>query len=263
MEPKRKKNNKKKNFNKNNINNKETQKENKQENNSNEKVKYFLMIPLEQESFINTFNDIISKLENEKPKDYDKNLLQKPQKLHLTLVVLDVKENKEKTERIIDIINNVIKDIKDILCDELFFNFDKFDVFDNIKKAHVVFAKMIEDENHYKLKMMTNLIIKKLVEGNILNKKDLENLHINEEYSDGELIYVIKFHLTILNVKYLNRALEKEKKQLQQDIDATDILQCIKEIKFPECKLDKINLCAMREDESTGKYEVIHTFNIL
>ena len=106
-------------------------------------------------------------------------------------------------------------------------------------------------------------ICDKFLEENILNKKDLENLHINEEYSDGELIYVIKYHLTLLNVKYLNRALQKEKKTIIHDFNATDILQCIKDIKFPECKLDKINLCAMREDTSNGKYEVIHTFNIL
>jgi len=61
---------------------------------------------------------------------------------------------------------------------------------------------MIEDENYYKLKMITNLIIKNLVKENLLDKKDLENLHINEEYSDGELIYVIKYHITLLNVKY-------------------------------------------------------------
>ena len=58
---------------------------------------------------------------------------------------------------------------------------------------------MIEDENYYKLKMITNLIIKNLVKENLLDKKDLENLHINEEYTDGELIYVIKYHITLLN----------------------------------------------------------------
>ena len=199
----------------------------------------------------------------DQPKNYDINLFQKPQKLHVTLVVLDIKENKEKTDKVIMIINSLLSEIKEILCDELFFNFDKFDVFDSVKKAHVLFAKMIEDENHYKLKMITNLIIKNLVKENILDKKDLENLHINEEYSDGELIYVIKYHITLLNVKYLNRVLQKEKKPFKKDIDTTEILQCIKNIRFPECKLDKINLCAMREDESSGKYEIIHTFQIL
>ena len=261
MESKKKKNNKKKNFN--NINNEGKIAENMNNGNNNEKVKYFLMIPLEKEDFINTFNELCTKLDNEKPKNFDNNLLQKPQKLHLTLIVLDINENKEKTEKIINIINSLINEIKDILCDELYFNFEKFDVFDTVKKSYVIFAKMIEDENHYKLKIITNLIIKKLLEGNIINKKDLENLHINEEYSDGELIYVIKYHLTLLNIKYLNRALQKDKKPTLRDIDATDILQCIKNIKFPECKLDKINLCAMREDESNGKYEVIHSFNIL
>ena len=257
----KKKKNKKKNSNK--ANNEKNTEEKKDNNNTNDKVKYFLMIPFEQEDFISAFNNLQEKLESEKPKNYDINLFQKPQKLHITLVVLDIKENKEKTDKVIMVINSLLNEIKEILCDELIFNFDKFDVFDSVKKAHVLFAKMIEDENHYKLKMITNLIIKNLVKENILDKKDLENLHINEEYTDGELIYVIKYHITLLNVKYLNRALQKDKKPFVNDIDVTDILQCIKNIKFPECKLDKINLCAMREDTSNGKYEIIHTFQIL
>ena len=264
MESKKKKNKKKKNIKDiNNKNNEQNNQESTNNNNDNNKVKYFLMIPFEQEDFISTFKNLSEKLEKENPKNFDKNLLQKPQKLHLTLVVLDINENKEKTEKIINIINSILKEIKDILSGELFYNFEKCDVFDSIKKAKVIFAKMIEDENNYKLKMMTNLIIKKLVEENILNKKDLENLHINEEYSDGELIFAIKYHITLLNVKYLNRVLQKEKKPFIKEIDTTDILECIKNISFPECKLDKINLCAMREDESSGKYEIIHTFQIL
>jgi 2'-5' RNA ligase len=255
----------KKKKNKNYYKNKEENSEEKSNinNSKNDKVKYFLMIPFEQENFISTFNTLCTKLEKENPPNFNKNLFQKPQKLHFTLLVLDINENKEKTEKIINIINNLISDIKNIASDELIFNFDKFDVFDTVKNAKVIFAKMIEDENHYKLKLITNLIIKKLMEGNILNKKDLQNLHINEEYNDGELIYVIKFHLTLLNVKYLNRFFEQEKKPTLHDFNATDILQCMKDIKFPECKLDKINLCAMRENPSNGKYEVLHTFNIL
>ena len=44
------------------------------DNISNDKVKYFLMIPLEKEEFIKTFNEIIQKLEKENPKEFDKNL---------------------------------------------------------------------------------------------------------------------------------------------------------------------------------------------
>jgi hypothetical protein len=112
MESKKKKNNKKKNFN--NINNEGKITENVSNINNNEKVKYFLMIPLEKEDFVNTFNELCTKLDNEKPKNFDNNLLQKPQKLHLTLIVLDINENKEKTEQIINIINSLINEIKDI-----------------------------------------------------------------------------------------------------------------------------------------------------
>ena len=260
MEVKKKKNKKKIH---NNINNEKNKEDNNETNKINDKVKYFLMIPLEQENFIKTFNDIKEILEKEKPNYFDTNLFIKPQKLHLTLVVLDLKENKEKTEKVISIIKSLLNEIKDIANDELYFNFDKLDAFDSIKKAYVIFAKMLEDENHYKLKMITNLIIKKLIEESILNKNDLQNLKINEEYSDGQLIYTIKFHATLLNVKYLNRALQKEKKDFIKEIDATEILKNIKDIKFPDCKMEKINLCAMREDESTGKYQIIQTFNIL
>ena len=107
MENKKKKNNKKKNFN--NINNNEEKiTENASNGNNKEKVKYFLMIPLEKEDFVNTFIELCTKLDNEKPKNFDNNLLQKPQKLHLTLIVLDINENKEKTEAIINLINSLI-----------------------------------------------------------------------------------------------------------------------------------------------------------
>ena len=230
----------------------------------NEKIKYFLMIPLEKEDFIKTFNEMIQKLEKEKPKNFDKNLLINPQKLHLTLVVLDINENKEKTEQIKSIINELIPKIKEIIDNEFIFNFDKYDCFDSAKKAKVIFAKMLEDENHYKLKLITHLIIKGLIEGNILHKNNLKNLNIFEEYSDSELIYTIKFHVTLLNLKYLNRALKEENKNIEKkEFDASDILECIKNIQLPECQMDKINLCAMREDQITGKYEVIHSFNLL
>ena len=222
------------------------------------------MIPLEKEDFIKTFNEMIQKLENEKPKEFDKNLLMKPQKLHLTLAVLDINEDKEKTEQIKSIINDLIQKIKEIINNEFIFNFDKYDCFDSIKKAKVIFAKMLEDENHYKLKSITNLIIKGLIKGNILNKDNLKNLKIFEEYSDGELIYTVKFHATLLNLKYLNRALQEENKNIEKkEFDASDIMECIKNIQFPECLMDKINLCAMREDQISGKYEVIHSFNLL
>ena len=79
MEPKKKKNKKKKNLN--NISNEQNNQQNTNTNNSDNKVKYFLMIPLEQDDFIKTFNNISEKLENEKPNNFDKNLLQKPQSL--------------------------------------------------------------------------------------------------------------------------------------------------------------------------------------
>ena len=234
------------------------------DNSSNEKVKYFLMIPLEQENFILTFNELCQKLEKENPKNFDKNLFIKPQKLHMTLVVLDINEDKEKTSQVITIINELIPKIKEVLNEEFIFNFDKFDCFDSVKKTKVIFAKMLEDENHYKLKSITNLIIKGLIEGNILSKENIKNLNISEEYSDGELIYTIKFHATLLNLKYLNKALKAENKPAdKKEFDASDILNCIKDIKFPECQMDKINLCAMREDQISGKYEVIHSFNLL
>ena len=234
------------------------------DNSSNEKVKYFLMIPLEQENFISTFNELCQKLEKENPKNFDKNLFIKPQKLHMTLVVLDINEDKEKTSQVITIINELIPKIKEALNEEFIFNFDKFDCFDSVKKTKVIFAKMLEDENHYKLKTITNLIIKGLINGNILSKDNIKNLNISEEYSDGELIFTIKFHATLLNLKYLNKALKAENKPAdKKEFDASDILNCIKDIKFPECQIDKINLCAMREDQVSGKYEVIHCFNLI
>ena len=58
------------------------------DNTSNDKVKYFLMIPLEQENFIEIFNKIRQKLEKENPKDFDKNLLYFISKIILVLFII-------------------------------------------------------------------------------------------------------------------------------------------------------------------------------
>lgn len=267
MESKKSKNNKKKKNRRireveiddnNNLNN--------EKNDNNEKkegpVKYFLMVPLESETLMTCYKELKERLEKEKPANYDQNLFQKPQKLHMTLLVLDINENKEKTEKVINLLNNLLAEIKNITAGELSYVFDKYDVFESVKKTYVVYGKMLEDENNYKLKIITDLIIKKLLEENIINKNDFKDLKINEEYSDNNLIYTIKFHLTLLNVKYLNRVLQNNKQKTIHNFDSTEILFCIKDIKLPECQINKINLCAMREDENTGKYEIIHSFDI-
>ena len=255
MENKTRKNNKNKKNN-NNANNKEsTNKEN-----SKDKVKYFLMFPLEEEAFTSSYKNLCSELEKNSPTNFDIHLLQKPQKLHLTILVLDINENPEKTAKIISSINSLIKDIKEIVSDELIFNFEKYDTFDQVTKTRVIYAKMLEDENHYKLKLITDKIIKKLLEENVMTKTDLKKVNVAEENVDGELRYVVKFHMTIMNTKYLNKFLEKEGKSLIYNIDSTDILRFIKNIKLPECPINKINLCAMREDNE--KYEIINSFNI-
>lgn len=254
------KKNKKKNKNKDKEN---SNKEKDESQNTEKGVMYFLMIPLEDENFVNEYKLLCSRLEERNPKNFNKNMLQKPEKLHMTLIVFDIKENKEKTEKIINIINEMNKEIINITSDELIYNFEKFDVFDSVEKTRVVFGKMYEDENNYKLKLLTNLLIKKFIENNILSNNDLKDLHVNEEHSDGESFYTIKFHLTLLNVKYLNRELEKVKQKTKKNFDSSEILQCINDIKLPECPITKMNLCAMRQDTSTSGYEIIKSFNIV
>ena len=60
------------------------------------------------------------------------------------------------------------------------------------------------------------------------------------------------------------RELEKQYADINsKKPDATKINECISGEKLADCPLKKIDFCVLREDKSTGKYEVVESFDLV
>ena len=55
----------------------------------------------------------------------------------------------------------------------------------------------------------------------------------------------------------------RQKKKPIKNFDATKINECISGEKLADCPLKKIDFCVLREDKSTGKYEVVESFDLV
>ena len=110
--------------------------------------RHFIMIPFEDENFIKDYKELCDLLEKEKPKEYDFELLQKPGKLHTSVIVLDLKNDPNEVSKIENILDKIHPKMKELADGGITFNFDDYDVFDSKERTRVVFAKMKEDESY-------------------------------------------------------------------------------------------------------------------
>lgn len=229
-------------------------------NNNYYHPKHFIMIPFEEENFLSNYKELCNKLISENPKNFNKGLLQKPTKLHFSVIQLELNEDEELIKRVISVLDNIQEEIKNISEGNLTFNFEKFDVMDSIEKTRVVYAKMYEDENFKKLNNIIDLVIRSLINEGIIkdDKNSLDKYYIN--YSNG--FYSIKLHLTLLNTTFLNKILKKEKKKNIKNFDSTEIMNFFNGEKMNSCQLNKIDFCVMREDKSIEKYELVKSYEM-
>ncbi len=221
-------------------------------------VTHFIMIPFEDEKFINSYNKLTEILISENPKNFNKLLLQNLKKIHMTICVLDLKNDKNLINKIINILDENINKIREICENELIFNFAEFNVFNNIEKTKVIYAKMLKDENNYKLNKIINLIINELIIHGIIDKNNLNEYNIKIK---NNLIYKIKKHITLLNISFLNQQLKKEKKKGEKFFNGEEILKVMKKIEMSKCNLRKLNFCKISE-EKDKLYEIIKSYNL-
>jgi hypothetical protein len=218
------------------------------------------MIPFEEESFLTDYKELCKKLISQNPKNFNEGLLQKPTKLHCSVIQLELNEDEDLIKKVILVLDNIQEEIKKISEGNLTFNFEKFDVMDSIEKTRVVYAKMYEDENFKKLNNIIDLIIRSLIKEGIINgdKNSLSKFYINYDND----FYSIKLHLTLLNTTFLNKILKKEKKKIVKNFDSTEIMSFFNGEKLSSCKLNKIDFCVMREDKTIEKYELVKSYNM-
>ena len=220
--------------------------------------RHFIMIPFEDENFIKDYKELCDLLEKEKPKGYDFELLQKPGKLHTSVIVLDLKDDPNEVSKIENILDKIHPKMKELADGGITFNFDDYDVFDSKERTRVVFAKMKEDESYRKIELIVDLIIKTLIKENVISKNDIESYHISFEQN----LYKIVLHLTLLNTMFLNKILKKKNKKPIKSFNSQDILAVMHEKNLTSCPLNKINFCVMREDKSIGKYELVKSYDL-
>lgn len=220
--------------------------------------RHFIMIPFEDENFIKDYKELCDLLEKEKPKEYDFELLQKPGKLHTSVIVLDLKNAPNEVSKIENILDKIHPKMKELADGGITFNFDDYDVFDSKERTRVVFAKMKEDESYRKIELIIDLIIKTLIKENVISRNDIESYHISFEQN----LYKIVLHLTLLNTMFLNKILKKKNKKPIKSFNSQDILAVMYKKNLTSCPLNKINFCVMREDKSIGKYELVKSYDL-
>ena len=221
-------------------------------------VNHFLMIPFEASDFVTEYTKFCDELIAKDPDGFDKELLQKPGKLHMTVTILSLNMDETKVKQVALLLESIQEEIKQLSESSINFSFEKFETMGPKNQARVVYGKMKEDESYYKLTKVIHLIIKTLVDAGFIDKDKLADNHI--EFINGQ--YSITLHLTLLNVTFWNKILKKQKKKPKKNFDATEIMSTISGFQLPPCKLDKFNFCVMREDKKTEKYELVQSFEL-
>lgn len=225
-------------------------------------LRHFIMIPFEDPKFLEGYNELCNTLKSYSPKNFDENLLQKPSKLHISVLIFDLKNDQNKINKVCTIMKELQEEIKNISAGDITYKFKGYGAFDSFNQARVVYGKMEEDNSYSKLEQIIDLIIKRLLKDGIIYENELKDLHVTKEGSSSNPFYKIEMHLTLLNATFLNKVLKKKNKKTIKNFDATQINDCIQSIKLPDCPLKKIDFCVLREDKSTGKYELIQSFEL-
>lgn len=226
-------------------------------------VRHFIMIPFEYSNFLESYKNFCETLKSYNPSNFDEELLQKPSKLHISVLIFDLKEDQQKINKVCTILKEIQEEIKSISNGEITYKFSGYGAFDSFKYARAVYGKMVEDNSYCKLEQIIDLVIKRLLKEGIIYESELKNLHVTKEGNDSNPFYKIEMHLTLLNATFLNKVLKKQKKKPIKNFDATQINNCIQGIKLSDCPLKKIDFCVLREDKSSGKYELIQSFDLV
>ena len=226
-------------------------------------VRHFIMIPFEDSNFLESYKNFCETLKSYNPSNFDEELLQKPSKLHISVLIFDLKEDQQKINKVCTILKEIQEEIKSISNGEITYKFSGYGAFDSFKYARAVYGKMVEDNSYCKLEQIIDLVIKRLLKEGIIYESELKNLHVTKEGNDSNPFYKIEMHLTLLNATFLNKVLKKQKKKPIKNFDATQINNCIQGIKLSDCPLKKIDFCVLREDKNTGKYELIQSFDLV
>lgn len=249
--------------------------------NINQKWSHFFAIPFNvysgNKELVDKFNYFRSKIIDEGFIDINENLFQVPERLHMTLCLLELKNNNE--------INKLKKTLKELIQpeirefvkeNEIYSFFDTFEVFGKPHESRVLYAKP-ENSDSDKLFDILDILFSNLIENKIINKDALNysNIKINQKTDRYEKD---KLHLTIMNSTFAAKENLKNnndgnitiqdlisggnKKKVNCFFNGLRIIKRFNNFHFGSHKVNEICLYEMKIDNATNTYKVIESIKL-
>ena len=101
-------------------------------------VNHFLMIPFEASDFVTEYTKFCDELIAKDPDGFDKELLQKPGKLHMTITILSLNMDEIKVKQVALLLESIQEEIKQLSESSINFSFEKFETMGPKNQARVV-----------------------------------------------------------------------------------------------------------------------------
>ncbi len=219
---------------------------------------HFIMIPIEDQAFIDAYNELVNNTLSANLPDISPYLFQKDGKLHITVCTLNIGEEASKVEKYINFLSGIQEGLKKISTGGVNFNFDGYSTLGEGANTRVVYVKMKKDDEFEKLGNIIHFLISSLLKNNLLSEEEIQQNFIVCDQLNSK--FTITVHLTILNVLFWNKILKKKKEKPLKGFNSCQVLKYLQNIVLPSAKISCFNFCRMREDKKTEKYEIIKTF---
>ena len=222
------------------------------------KKSHFIMIPIEDQSFVEAYNQLVNNIKSENLQNISPYLFQKDGKLHMTVCTLNIGEESSKLDKYLNFLSGIEEEVKKISSGGVNFNFDGYSTLGEGANTRVLYVKMKKDDQYEKLGKIIDFLISRLVKSNLLNQEEIEQNFIVFDNLTNK--YSITVHLTILNVLFWNKILKKNKQKPLKGLNSTQLLDYLINMLLPNANINCFNFCRMREDKNTEKYEIIKTY---
>jgi activating signal cointegrator complex subunit 1 len=248
---------------------------------TNQNWTHFFAIPFNKHSqnqdLVEKFSYFRNKIIEEELIEVNESLFQAPERLHMTLCLLELKSNNE--------ISNVKKILKEKIQPEInefvkgnamYSFFESFEVFGKPHESRVLYAKPKNAESD-KLFDVLDILFSNLVENKILNKDALQysNIKVNEKTDRFEKD---KLHMTIMNSTFAVRDNLKNNGNVGSIVTIQDLLNGGSNKKKENCffngmkiirrfnnfhfgshKVNEICLYEMKIDSDTNTYKIVES----
>jgi activating signal cointegrator complex subunit 1 len=242
---------------------------------------HFFAIPFNKNSqnqeLVEKFYYFRNKIIEEGFVDINEFLFQIPERLHITLCLLELKNNNEinKVKKILkEIIQPEIKEL--VKENEIYSFFDTFEVFGKPHESRVLYAKPKNSDSD-KLFDILDILFSNLVENKILNKDALQysDIAVNEKTDRYEKD---KLHMTIMNSTFAVRENLKNNnsgndsiqdlinggsnKKANNFFNGMRIIRRFNNFHFGSHKVNEICLYEMKIDNETNTYKVVESIKL-